>query len=129
MTKTTPQMSTPETVPRGQRPRPQDAVAELIDRAHLARMTMEDKKVEAEVLRPFDRQCAMLVECIRDALPEAAATFAHKRGRLAYGASGEQLETAARACDRQGLDASLGHLADAVVQMRAAISHLLYGQS
>jgi HPt (histidine-containing phosphotransfer) domain-containing protein len=111
-------------------------VAELIDRAHLARMTMEDKKVEAEVLRLFDRQCAMLVECIRDALPEAAAAFAHAfkgscRGVGAWhmAQAAEQLETAARACDRQGLDASLGHLADAVVQMRAAISHLLYGQS
>jgi hypothetical protein len=78
MTKTTPQMSTPEAeCSPVQRRRSQDAVAELIDRAHLSRMTMEDKKVEAEVLRLFDRRCAMLVECIRDHLPEAAATFAH----------------------------------------------------
>jgi hypothetical protein len=41
----------------------------------------------------------------------------------------EQVETAAHASDRNGLDASLEQLAAAVAQMRAAMSYLLESQS
>jgi len=112
------------------------ASLDMIDAAHLARMTFGDRNLEAEVLRLFDRQCAMLVEGIRAASADSAALFAHTlRGSCrAVGAwqvaqLAEQVESAARACDGPGLDIALKRLADAVAQMRSAVAHLLDAQS
>jgi HPt (histidine-containing phosphotransfer) domain-containing protein len=108
----------------------------VIDRVHLSRMTLGDRNLEAEVLRLFVRQCAVLLQRIREAPPESAAAFAHTlkgscRGVGAWqmAQAAEQVETAARASDRNGLDASLEQLAAAVAQMRAAMSYLLESQS
>jgi HPt (histidine-containing phosphotransfer) domain-containing protein len=112
------------------------ASPDVIDRAHLARMTFGNRNLEAEVLRLFDRQCAMLVEGIRAASADCAAVFAHTlRGSCrAVGAwrvaqLAEQVESAARACDGPGFDIALKRLADAVAQMRSAVTHLLDAQS
>jgi HPt (histidine-containing phosphotransfer) domain-containing protein len=112
------------------------ASSDMIDRAHLARMTFGDQNLEAEVLRLFDRQCAMLVECIRTASMEAAAVFAHTLqgscravGAWQVAQLAEPVESAARACDGPGLDIALKRLTDAVVQMRTAVAQLLDAQS
>jgi hypothetical protein len=136
MTKTAekqPQASTPraERHPT-QRPGSHATVtADVIDRVHHSRMTLGDRELEAEVLRLFDRQCAMLLQCMRDTSAESAAAFAHAKGSCrGVGAwhmaqAAEQVEAAAHAGDRDGFDTSLHQLADAVAHTRAAISHLL----
>lgn len=45
------------------------AAVDLIDLEHLARMTLGEAGLEAEVLRLFERQAAMLLAHMRDASP------------------------------------------------------------
>src|SRR5258708_5275402 len=55
-------------------PAPFEAV---IDFEHLARMTLGEPALEAEVLRLFDQQAEILLARMRYAPPKAVAAFAH----------------------------------------------------
>jgi hypothetical protein len=50
--------------------------AAVIDAAHLARMTLGDRKLEREVLELFDRQAEMLLARMRAAEPAGVASLA-----------------------------------------------------
>ena len=57
--------------------RPQDEGDEVIDRAHLARMTFGDRGLQQEVLQLFIRQSAMLVGRMDPARPAVVAALSH----------------------------------------------------
>ena len=103
----------------------------VIDFAHLARMTLGEKNLEAEVLCLFDRQAGVLLARMRAAPPAAVAAFAHtiKGSARGIGAwqvaeAAEAIERAAKASEPVDLAAALARLAVAVDAVRAAIVDL-----
>ena len=105
---------------------------EIIDLAHLARMTCGEKSLEAEVLRLFDRQAGMLLARMQQSSPKAAGTFAHTLAGSARGigawevaAAAEGLELAARDCDPTGFARAHRRLAGTIGLAQAAIRSLL----
>jgi HPt (histidine-containing phosphotransfer) domain-containing protein len=102
-------------------------VETAIDLAHLARMTLGDVRLEAEVLMLFERQAAVLLARMRDATPAASAAFAHTlkgsaRGIGAWGvaAAAETIESSAERPDANAT--ALARLAAAVDAARAEIA-------
>jgi len=87
-----------------------------IDLAHLARMTLGEKSLEAEVLALFDRQAGILLERMRMAPPPAAGAFAHTLKGSAQGIGAWQVAEAA-----VDLSEALDRLAGAIGLARAAI--------
>jgi len=49
----------------------------VLDRAHLSRMTFNDRSLEQEVLQLFERQAELLMARMRNSAPAAIATLAH----------------------------------------------------
>lgn len=49
----------------------------VLDRAHLSRMTFNDRSLEQEVLQLFERQAELLMARMRKSAPPAIATLAH----------------------------------------------------
>jgi HPt (histidine-containing phosphotransfer) domain-containing protein len=103
---------------------------EPIDFQHLARMTMGEQGLEAEVLALFDRQALVLLAHMRDASPAATAAFAHTLKGSATGigawrvaAAAAALEQDARACPSADMAEAVDRLAAAVEEARAAIAH------
>jgi HPt (histidine-containing phosphotransfer) domain-containing protein len=111
---------------------PAEPAAEpAIDFAHLARMTLGDKSLEAEVLALFDRQAVLLLARMRGAPAAAIAAFAHtiKGSARGVGAwqvaeTAEAVERAAKASDPADLANVLRRLAAAVETARAVIVEL-----
>jgi hypothetical protein len=104
----------------------------VIDLAHLARMTLGEKSLEAEVLELFDRQAGILLARMRKAPPPAAGAFAHTLKGSALGIGAWQVAEAAAAVERvasdsnpAGLVDTLGRLAVAIDAARAAIAGLI----
>jgi HPt (histidine-containing phosphotransfer) domain-containing protein len=89
-----------------------------IDRAHLARMTLGERKLEQEVLALFDRQTEMLLPRIRQADRPAAATLAHTLKGSALGIGAFPVAQAAEAVER----AQAGEIAAAIDALEAAIA-------
>ena len=56
---------------------PPPAPVAAIDLEHLARMTLGERSLEAEVLTLFDLQAGVLLARMRDSAPAAVAAFAH----------------------------------------------------
>jgi hypothetical protein len=109
--------------------------ADVIDLAHLTRMTLGEKGLASEVLALFDRQAGMLLARTKRASPKAAAAFAHTLAGSARGvgawkvaAAAEGLELAAKDCDPVGVAVSLRALAGAVAEARVAIRKRLAAQ-
>lgn len=109
------------------------AVETVIDLDHLARMTLGEASLEAEVLILFDRQAAVLLAHMRDAPPAAVAAFAHTlkgsaRGigawRVAEAADVVEMN-AARPPNAHGAARAAARLAAAVDEVRAAIADRL----
>ena len=99
-----------------------------IDLAHLARMTLGEKSLEAEVLALFDRQAGILLERMRMAPPPAAGAFAHTLKGSAQGIGAWPVAEAAAAvegatsgCAAVDLSEALDRLAGAIGLARAAI--------
>jgi len=120
-TKPTDRIASPSIVPEGP----------VIDRAHLARMTLGDKCLEAEVLALLDRQAGLLLARMREASPAAAGAFAHTLKGSARGvgawrmaAAAERVEMAAGS-DMATVPEAIAGLAAAVTQAREAIADLL----
>ncbi|HEY6254227.1 MAG TPA: Hpt domain-containing protein [Xanthobacteraceae bacterium] len=100
-----------------------------IDLAHLARMTLGEASLEAEVLMLFDRQAAILLAHMQDATPPAAAAFAHTlkgsaRGIGAWGvaAAAEAVEMNATRANASATACAVTRLAAAVAEVKAAIA-------
>ena len=103
-----------------------------IDLEHLSRATMDDRSLEREVLRLFDRQAVALLERIERAATTEIVTLAHTLKGSARGigagqvaAAAQRLETAATATREKELTSALEELRAAVDEARAAIADLL----
>lgn len=97
---------------------PQD---DAIDLQHLARMTLGEQHLEAEVLALFDRQATILLGHIRACAPAAAAAFAHTLKGSATGIGAWRVAAAAGAVERQALASVSAGIDEAVTQLAAAI--------
>jgi HPt (histidine-containing phosphotransfer) domain-containing protein len=100
---------------------------DVIDEAHLWRMTLGDRRLEREVLQIFVRQTSIMLERIAGAEPPLAAAAAHTlvgsaRGigawRMARAA--ERLESAASGWSAAGAPAIASDLAEAISELTAA---------
>lgn len=104
-----------------------------IDRAHLARMTFGEARLEREVLDLFDRQAGMLLARMTGAAPAAVAALAHTLIGSARGVGAWKVAEAAEAVERAAgsrsdLATALRRLSPAVAQAHAAIGELLQAQ-
>src|SRR5260370_35652727 len=72
----------------------------VIDLAHLARMTLGETSLEAEVLGLFDRQAGILLARMRTAAPAAVGAFAHTLKGSALGIGAWQVAEAAPGVER-----------------------------
>src|SRR5262245_40434913 len=79
----------------------------VIDRAHLARMTLGDSRLEVEVLALFDRQATLLLARMTGAAPLAIAAFAHTLKGSARGIGMWRVAAAAEALEQAAQPVSL----------------------
>lgn len=99
----------------------------ILDRAHLARMTLSDRALEREVLALFDRQSELLLARIRvnfEDTPDLAHTLKGSAcgiGAFAVAHAAEALERA----DKAAHDGLIEALAAAIGEARAAIAEVL----
>jgi HPt (histidine-containing phosphotransfer) domain-containing protein len=100
---------------------PLPASAEPIDLAHLARMTLGERGLEAEVLTLFDRQAAVLLARMRDCAPAAVAAFAHTLKGSARGIGAWRVAEAAAAVERDAIRSDAGEVAAALARLAAAV--------
>jgi HPt (histidine-containing phosphotransfer) domain-containing protein len=99
-------------------PAPVDAV---IDLEHLARMTLGERSLEAEVLTLFDQQAAVLLAHMRDGPPAAVAAFAHTLKGSARGIGAWRVAAAADGVEMLAIRCNAGGIAGAVVRLSAAV--------
>jgi len=104
----------------------------IIDLAHLARMTMGEKHLQAEVLALFDRQAGMLLARMQGAPPKAAAALAHTLAGSARGIgawevarAAQEVELAAQGSFRAETASAVHALRQVVARAQAAIKELL----
>ena len=104
----------------------------IIDLAHLARMTMGEKRLETEVLALFDRQAGMLLARMKGAPPKAAAALAHTLAGSARGIgawelarAAQKVELAAQGSFRAETASAVYALGRVVARAQAAIKELL----
>jgi HPt (histidine-containing phosphotransfer) domain-containing protein len=108
--------------------------SEVLDRAHLARMTFNDRNLEREVLQLFDRQAELLMQRIRGSEPAAIATLAHTLKGSAAGIGAGQVARAAEATELSAsrtprkCSLAIDQLAEAVDEIRGQIATLLQTQ-
>ena len=94
-----------------------------IDLAHLARMTLGEKCLEAEVLALFDRQSAILLARMRGAPPQTAAALAHTLAGSARGVGAWEVAGAAEEVERAAARGFvLADTASAVRALERAVS-------
>jgi len=103
----------------------------VLDRNHLARITLADEALEREVLGLFHRQAAMLLGRMANQAPRVIAALAHTLTGSARGigawqvaAAAEAVERAAAGSEQAGIEAAIGRLSTAVTQVQAAIAGL-----
>jgi HPt (histidine-containing phosphotransfer) domain-containing protein len=100
---------------------PLPASVATIDLEHLARMTLGERSLEAEVLTLFDRQAAILLARMRDSAPAAVAAFAHTLKGSARGIGAWRVAEAAAAVEMNAIQADAGEVAGAVARLAAAV--------
>jgi HPt (histidine-containing phosphotransfer) domain-containing protein len=96
-------------------------VEAVIDLDHLARMTLGERSLEAEVLALFDRQATILLAHMREAAPQAVAAFAHTLKGSARGIGAWRVAAAADAVETDASRPDVGHVAGAVARLAAAV--------
>jgi HPt (histidine-containing phosphotransfer) domain-containing protein len=96
-------------------------VETVIDLAHLGRMTLGERSLEAEVLTLFDRQADVLLARMRDCAPAAVAAFAHTLKGSARGIGAWRVAAAADAVEMNVIAANAGGVAGAVARLSAAV--------
>ncbi|MBS0533623.1 MAG: Hpt domain-containing protein [Proteobacteria bacterium] len=103
----------------------------VLDRTHLARMTLGNRNLEQEVLALFDRQAELLVGRMRKADGNGVLALAHALKGSAAGIGAGAVARAAEATERaargtaEECSAAVDRLAEAVTQARALIADLL----
>jgi hypothetical protein len=112
-------------------PMPEGLAESVIDRNHLARMTLGDGNLEREILGLFRQQAGMLLVRMASDSPKVIAGFAHTLTGSARGigawqvaAAAEALERAATGRDQGRIASALRHLSTAVARAQAAIADL-----
>jgi HPt (histidine-containing phosphotransfer) domain-containing protein len=100
---------------------PPPASVEAIDLKHLARMTLGERGLEAEVLTLFDRQAAVLLARMGDCAPAAIAAFAHTLKGSARGIGAWRVAAAADAVEMNAIRSNAGEVAAAVTRLAAAV--------
>ena len=110
---------------------PEATTARVIDRGHLARMTLGDWNLEREILGLFHHQAGMLLARMACESPKVIAAFAHTLTGSARGigawqvaAAAEALERAAIVRDEGRIASALRHLSMTVTRAQAAIADL-----
>src|SRR6516165_9359445 len=93
----------------------------VLDRAHLSRMTFNDRSLEQEVLQLFERQAELLMARMRKSAPAAIATLAHTLKGSAVGIGASRAEQAAGRAPHD-CDDAIDQLAHAVDEVRAEIA-------
>jgi HPt (histidine-containing phosphotransfer) domain-containing protein len=100
----------------------------VLDRAHLSRMTFNDRSLEEEVLQLFERQAELLTARMHKSAPAAIATLAHTlkgsavgigAGRVAQAAAAAELAASSAPDD---CDDAIDQLVQAVDEVRAEIA-------
>lgn len=102
--------------------------AGAIDRAHLARMTFDDRDLQREVLGLFERQSRTLAQRLVVAAVPARALLAHTIKGSARGVGAWRVANAAAEIETActlGRDAPLAELDEAVAEACATIAELL----
>ncbi len=94
---------------------------EAIDLEHLARMTLGDRGLEAEVLTLFEQQATILLARMRDFSPAAVAAFAHTLKGSARGIGAWRVAHAAAGVEMNAIGADVGEIAAAVARLAAAV--------
>src|SRR5262249_59020477 len=95
----------------------------VIDLAHLGRMTLGEKSLEAEVLALFDRQAGILLARMRNARPAEVAAYAHTLKGSARGIGAWRVAKAAEALERCPPASAPGMLAAAIDRLATAVQH------
>jgi|EndMetStandDraft_7_1072992.scaffolds.fasta_scaffold330907_2 HPt (histidine-containing phosphotransfer) domain-containing protein len=90
-----------------------------IDRTHLFKMTLGDQSLEAEVLRLFERQSAMLLGRMSVSESAKLRALAHTLNGSARGIGAWRVAHAAQAVEAAAADPSLAE--PAIAALRAAI--------
>jgi HPt (histidine-containing phosphotransfer) domain-containing protein len=105
----------------------------VIDRVHLAQMTLGDRNLERELLRLFEQQAGLLIARMRSSEPAAVAALAHTLKGSALGIGAPDVAEAAAAAERvcAGGPAecveAIDRLAVAVEEARAAAARWMGG--
>jgi HPt (histidine-containing phosphotransfer) domain-containing protein len=106
----------------------------VLDRAHLQRMTLGDRSLEREVLQLFGRQAELLIGRMRVSAPAAVATLAHtlKGSAMGIGAghvarAAEDIELSANQAPAE-CDRAIDRLALAIDEVRVEIGAILRTQ-
>ena len=94
----------------------------IIDLAHLARMTMGEKHLQAEVLALFDRQAGMLLARMQTAPAKAAAALAHTLAGSARSIGAWEVAVAAQEVERAAQGSLLRETASAVHALGRAVA-------
>jgi HPt (histidine-containing phosphotransfer) domain-containing protein len=97
-------------------------VEAVIDLEHLARMTLGQRSLEAEVLALFDMQADILLAHMRDSAPAAVAAFAHTLKGSARGIGAWRVAAAADSLEVLAIRSNAGGVAGAVARLSAAVA-------
>lgn len=103
----------------------------VLDRSHLARMTLGNRNLEHQVLELFDRQAELLVGRMRKADGNGVLALAHALKGSAAGIGAGEVARAAEATERaargtaEDCSVAIDRLAEAVIEARALIGELL----
>jgi hypothetical protein len=98
------------------------AVATVIDRGHLASMTLGDRDLEREVLQLFDRQADLLLARMRSGAPQTLRGSASSIGVNKVASAAEAVEQAAGGAE---CVTAMQALARTIDEARAEIAVLL----
>jgi len=106
-------------------PAPTLAPDEPIDRRHLFKMTLGDQSLEAEVLRLFERQSAMLLARMAEAGADAAKlrALAHTLNGSARGVGAWRVAHVAQAAEAAAADPAL--VAPAIEALHGAVGEAI----
>jgi HPt (histidine-containing phosphotransfer) domain-containing protein len=99
-------------------------VEAAIDFEHLARMTLGEPDLEAEVLTLFEQQADILLERMQDAPPKAVAAFAHTLKGSARGIGAWGVAAAADAVEMNAVRSYTGGGRRAVARLVAAVDEV-----
>jgi HPt (histidine-containing phosphotransfer) domain-containing protein len=108
----TPEVASPALVPE-----------QVVDRAHLFRMTLGDRSLEGEVLRLFERQADMLIARMAKAEPANIKALAHTLDGSARGIGAWRVSQSAQDVERAVAENS--DVSGAISALKASVDEAL----